>query len=59
MPNKKDNTEKQPEALSVRAFIKLLRDGKSLDDLDRLRVYDKDGNPVTQVKETGSELVIS
>ncbi len=57
MPRKKDDNEKQ--ALTVRAFIKLLRNGKTIEDLDRMRVYDAEGKPITDVSESSSGFIIS
>lgn len=47
------------EGLSLRAFIKLLRKDKTLADLDRLKVFNKEGDPITQVSEISTGLVIS
>ena len=57
MAKKKD--EGTTEALSLRAFIKLLRAGKTLDDLDRLRVYNKERQPVVSVTEDNEMVIIS
>ncbi len=67
MPKRKDegsakvNTQATiiSEALSLRAFIKLLRKDKTLADLDRLKVFNKEGDPITQVSEISTGLVIS
>lgn len=46
------------EALSVREFIKLLRADKTLEELDRLKVY-VDGKPITSVAECDGKIIIS
>lgn len=66
MPKKKDeNSDKinvqttiVSEALTVRAFIKLLRKDKTLADLDRLKVYNAEREPITQVSEISTGVII-
>ena len=48
-----------PKTLSLRAFIKLLRKDRTLKDLDRLKVYNAEREPITQVSEISTGLVIS
>jgi hypothetical protein len=47
------------EGLNLRAFIKLLRKDKTLADLDRLKVYNAEREPITQVSEISTGLIIS
>lgn len=56
MAKKKDDDEKQ--ALTVRAFIKLLREGKTIEDLDRMKVYDVNGHPITAINASTDDIII-
>jgi hypothetical protein len=47
------------EGLNLRAFIKLLRKDKTLADLDRLKVYNAEREPITQVSEISTGVIIS
>lgn len=47
-----------PNILSCREFIKLLRHNKTLADLDRLKIYNAEGKPITSVKESAEGIII-
>lgn len=47
------------KAISLRAFIKLLRADQTLEDLDRLKVCNTERKPVTSVVEINGMMVVS
>lgn len=57
MPKKKDDNV--TEALTIREFIKLLRNGKTHEDLDRIKVCNAERQPVTSVTEVNGMMIIS
>lgn len=57
MSKKKDSNVTQ--SISLRAFIKLLRADKTLEDLDRLKVCNTERKPVASVVEVNGMMVIS
>lgn len=56
MPKKKEDTTK---AISLRAFIKLLRADKTLEDLDRLKAYNTEQKPIVSAVEINGMMIIS
>lgn len=57
MPKKKDDSA--TEAISIRAFIKLLRADRTHEDLDRLKVYNTERQPITSAIEINGMIIIS